>query len=276
MGKNAAVRTLPVAIVAALILGTLFLTLFFPERTATETWEFRAASRQILLKVLAGSVSILPGNSTSVYVVAVERANGLLSSFAGLQFSAKVANGTLDVSEAISSQSPWVGKVAISVYLPPSGFDAIAIVQQTGDVQVNYTSLAYVSVKVQTGNVKLFLPTAHEMMVETNVGNVYIAVDDSGVVNVSTGTGSVTFRTHTLGCTPVSIDTITGRVLFNTSALQSFRLNATTVNGRIVLEGSKQDYNVVNRTPNSISISSGSGCASVVIGSVDGTIYIQA
>lgn|GEM_PF-3871098 len=269
-------KILFVVIVGALIFGTFFFAFAFPNHEATETWKFPPVGRKIFLNVSVGSLNILPGNSSSIYVVVVQSGNGFLASFARLKFSASFANGTLDITESISPRNLWPSQVQILVYLPLGGFVAINVLKQTGNVYVHYTSLDDLFVKVRTGDVGVYLPSGREITVEVNAGSVYLALASSGAVNISTGTGAVTFRAHTLGCAPVTINTITGRIIFNTSAMQSFRLNASTVNGQIVLGGGRTDYSTVYQAPNSVSISSGSGCADVEIGSVDGSIYVQA
>ena len=150
----------------------------------------------------------------------------------GVQYTVTVEDGTLKIG--VDDRRTWTDRIALfskkptmTVCLPSERYDALCVVNRTGDVTIpEGFSFGSIDVTVSTGDVRCDASADEHMYIRTSTGSVTCGGCSDGLLRIETTTGDVRFDACDAGS--IFVRTSTGDVSGTLRSEKIFRARTST------------------------------------------------
>jgi len=215
----------------------------FETNTYTVTEEFQHVS----MKIDTTDVLLLLSDDGSTRVECYEKANK--------KHSVSVQDGVLVVEH---HKSDWFqlfdfGRAKITIYLPKTEYESLAVSGSTGDVELKNGILwRTIDVNVSTGDVRCFASAAESVRLKASTGNIRAEGISTGTLSLSVSTGKVTVvgancagdLTVGVSTGEVNLSGVTCQNVISTGDTGDISLQGVIALGRISVERSTGDVHL--------------------------------
>lgn len=237
MKKGILIAVILVVVGLAIAAGAYFagrksFSLFDTAKYVTNTYDVADAFTRIEIETGETDVILKRAQDAEARVECVEREN--------VKHTVAVENGTLKIGVGDQRNlTDWLSfsakPMSVTVYLPAEQYDALNVVNSTGDITVAEPfTFRSMNLRASTGDIRLDGTKAGEMALHVSTGD--ISVDNaavSGALTVSVSTGKTNMVNVT--CASFTSEGSTGRVTL-TDVVASGRMYVKRSTGKIRLE----------------------------------------
>lgn len=135
-------------------------------------------------------ISLLPSDDGTCRVVCSDQKD--------LSHTVGVNNGTLEIH--LSDTRRWyqyislfsIGKSSVTVYLPKAEYNALTIVESTGDINVpKDISFSSIDLSLSTGDVECFASARESVRIKTTTGDILVRDIETDTLETSVSTGYI-------------------------------------------------------------------------------------
>ena len=197
-------------------------------KMVTNTYKITEDFDSVSIRTDIEDISFLPSSDGSCSVVCEEEEKA--------PHTVGVQDGTLMIG--VEDRRAWydyIGnftvnfkKPSITVYLPETGYESLAIEEDTGDITIPKDfSFENVEITTSTGNVNTSASSSGLLRIKTSTGNITVSDLSAGTLELSVSTGHVTARNVVCGG-DADLTVSTGKAEFTDLSCGSLRSTGST------------------------------------------------